>query len=490
MILCCGVLLAIIQFIYNRSLWLDEAYLSLNIIRKTHFELLRPLEFIQVSPILFLQVEKLFSEIVPNSEFGLRLFPLISYLISLFLFYRIVKIIFQNQYAVILALSLFAFNTTLIYFSNEVKQYITDVLVLTWVYYFILSKKQVEKYYHIQLGLIGAAGIFLSNVAPIILCTAGVYLLHDRYRNKLKLIPNLMTTGVIWTCTFVVYYLVFIHNHPSRTGQISEWLHYNAFLPSNPFKFEFYQFLSDKGSLIVFALFKFGNKGGMALAVLMLAGAIGLIRNRKIGFLILTTLPSMLHLFLSAFKLYPFDLRLILYMAPCVIILSSFGFNYLLNIFFALMKIEQLKLLGVVIPLVLISFIVLRFPIEHIEIKKSIKFIERNIQKGDKVFVNGFAGIPFRYYREISFLSMDTNNIIMGRKDPLAFKKDEYVSNNDTYENEISSLSGRVWFLYTPIADEHEKMRFLKEHFSQRGMRIIKEFHAEETDVFLYDAGD
>jgi hypothetical protein len=489
LIILCGVLLAIIQYIYNRSLWLDEAYLSLNIISKTHFELLKPLDYIQVSPILFLQIEKLFSVIIPISEFGLRLFPLICYLASLFLFHRMVKAVFENQYVIIFALSLFAFNATLIYFSNEVKQYITDVLVLTSVYAFILCKKQSDKNYHLQLGLIGAVGIFLSNVTPIVLFTAGVYLLYDIYRNKLKLFPMLIATGGIWACTFLVYYILFIHNHPSRTGQISEWLHYNSFLPSNPFKIEFYQFLWAKGSLIVFALFKFGNKGGMALVALMFAGLIGLIRNKQTGFLILTILPVLLHLFLSALRLYPFDLRLILYLAPCVIMLSSFGFHYLFNIFFALLKIERLKVLGLAVPLVLIPFMVARFPIKHIEIKKSIKFIERHIQEGDKVFVNGFAGIPFQYYREISFLNMDTSNIIMGRKDPLTFNEDEYASDNAAYEKEIGALSGRVWFLFTPIADEHEKMRFLKEHFKKRGKKIIKEFHAEESEVLLYDTG-
>jgi hypothetical protein len=84
-----GVSITIGQFFYNRSLWLDEAMLALNIIRKSPEDLLHPLDFYQVAPILFLQIEKMFSWIIPNSELGLRLLPLIVFLISLYLFLKI-----------------------------------------------------------------------------------------------------------------------------------------------------------------------------------------------------------------------------------------------------------------------------------------------------------------------------------------------------------------------------------------------------------------
>ncbi len=48
-----GVLLAFTQFIYNRSLWLDEAMLALNIIHSNSQELLKPLTYRQAAPILF-----------------------------------------------------------------------------------------------------------------------------------------------------------------------------------------------------------------------------------------------------------------------------------------------------------------------------------------------------------------------------------------------------------------------------------------------------
>jgi hypothetical protein len=491
LIIIAGILLSILQFIYNRSLWLDEAYLSLNIINKSHFELLKPLDLVQVAPILFLQIEKFFSELIPNSEFGLRLFPLISYWLSLFLFYKIIKAIHQNYYTIIFSLSLFVFNATLIYYSSEVKQYMTDVFVLTSVYYFILKKykDEDEEYKYYCLGFVGAISIFLSNAAPIILFTACSYLLFDIYSNKKKHLFHLTVISVLWTSLFLLYYVMFIHNHPSRNAMINEWENYEAFMPANPLNIQFYQFLSHKGSMIVNSLFQFRRIGGISLSILILTGIVSLIIKRRVDFIILTVTPLILHLLLSSFKLYPFDRRLILYACPVIILICVFGFNYLVNILFANLKIEKLWLLAISIPLVM-SFYFYRagFPMKLIEIKKSIEFIEQHTYKKDKVYVNYFASFPFRYYKEISFMKMDTNNIVIGNENKLGdFIGDGYAADTINYANELNLLSGRVWFLFTQIGDEDEKMKFLKTYFNAKGKSIIKEFHTKGSDVYLYD---
>ncbi|HXU28003.1 MAG TPA: hypothetical protein VN698_12305, partial [Bacteroidia bacterium] len=81
-----GVALSLIQFLYNRSIWLDEAMLSLNIINRSYIQLLTPLDSLQVAPIGFLFIEKFFSLSIPNSEYGLRLFPLLCFWVSIYLF--------------------------------------------------------------------------------------------------------------------------------------------------------------------------------------------------------------------------------------------------------------------------------------------------------------------------------------------------------------------------------------------------------------------
>lgn len=71
----------------DRSLWLDEAYLALNIVHCSFLQLLQPLQDEQVVPICFLIVEKLAVLLLGNHESVLRLFPLVASLGALPLFY-------------------------------------------------------------------------------------------------------------------------------------------------------------------------------------------------------------------------------------------------------------------------------------------------------------------------------------------------------------------------------------------------------------------
>ena len=134
-----GILLPSIQYFFNRSLWVDEASLALKILNAGILALLKPLESGQAAPIIFLLLEKFFSILIPNSDYGIKIVPLFSYFASLFFFYKILKQIFNNTYTIIFALSLFVFKAALIYYSSEVKQYICDVFVITSIYYIIFG---------------------------------------------------------------------------------------------------------------------------------------------------------------------------------------------------------------------------------------------------------------------------------------------------------------------------------------------------------------
>src|SRR5207244_11823416 len=60
-----------------RSLWLDEALLALNIVRRPLSGMFRPLDYNQGAPVGFLLLEKLVTHAFGNGELSLRLIPLI-----------------------------------------------------------------------------------------------------------------------------------------------------------------------------------------------------------------------------------------------------------------------------------------------------------------------------------------------------------------------------------------------------------------------------
>jgi len=159
-IICFGIILRFIQYLYNRSLWFDEAMLTFNIINRSFSELFQPLNYGQAAPFGFLIIEKLLIRTFGNSEYVLRLFPFLCGIISVFLFCR-VAVYYIEKRAVPIALGLFAISGPLIYYSSEVKQYSSDVtiaLLLYWVAIYIQSKKLTIPCIAI-FGVIGAVSI-------------------------------------------------------------------------------------------------------------------------------------------------------------------------------------------------------------------------------------------------------------------------------------------------------------------------------------------
>jgi len=132
-IIAFGILLRLAQYLFNRSLYLDEASISLNIIHRSFLGLLQPLDYDQGAPIGFLMVQKLLVVSFGGSEYVLRLFPLVCGVVSVFLFYRMAKD-YVDPKAVMFTLGLFAISNRLIYYSSEVKQYSTDVVVVLLLY--------------------------------------------------------------------------------------------------------------------------------------------------------------------------------------------------------------------------------------------------------------------------------------------------------------------------------------------------------------------
>ena len=472
-ILLSGLTLSLVQLIYNRSLWIDEAALALNIINKKGLELLKPLDYMQVAPVLFLQLEKLFSILLPNSEYGLRLLPLLCFYFSLYFFYEILKLTFKNYYTIIFALSLFVFHHNLIYYSSEVKQYICDLLVLTSIYYFTLKnyKKEETKYY--ILGVLGCVSIYLSNVAPIILFSCSTYLFYNSLINKKTHFKHMAIVSFVWGITFLSYYYYFIHGHPIRDYMVTYWSNRNAFMPHDPFSIDFYRFLVDKFKILFDSPYSIMNK--FLLPVLYFIGFITLIIRRKAGILLIMLIPILLHFLLSTFKLYPFDSRLVLYTVPIVIIITSFGFEYLIDIFFTNLRIERFRLLAILIPLSLFFILYSAgFPQTHEEIKRSIIYIQNNLNKNDKIYVYYGASKAFKYYNDIQFMKISVPIINGGA----------HRNNNEEYINELRNLKGRIWLLFSHVHRNEEA--YVVRNLDSLGSKKIKTFKTEGSSAYLY----
>jgi hypothetical protein len=133
-IIALGAVLYLRQYLNNRSLWIDEALVTFDIIRLpvSHF-LHQPLPNFQAAPFGFLTIEKLFISLFGITEHVLRLYPFICGLISLWLFSRMAKLYLNADFAA-LVLFVFVITPCLIYYASEVKPYYTDVFFVLFSY--------------------------------------------------------------------------------------------------------------------------------------------------------------------------------------------------------------------------------------------------------------------------------------------------------------------------------------------------------------------
>ena len=209
-----GITIRLIQYFHNRSLWYDEVSVALNIINRDYFELLAPLDYNQAAPPGFLWIEKGITQLAGASEYTWRFFPLVAGIISLFAFFY-----FARRYGSLItskiAIALFACLRYTVYYSTEVKQYSSDVMValllsllLIPLRHQILTKKQVW-----SLSVVGGIAIWLAH--PSVFILAGIELSYwlTMPKDQIKaLISNRLPIYMVWLTSFATLYWITIHN--------------------------------------------------------------------------------------------------------------------------------------------------------------------------------------------------------------------------------------------------------------------------------------
>jgi hypothetical protein len=475
-ILMFGIYISIFQYLKNRSLWFDESMISLNIINKDIFELLKPLDYNQVAPILFLILEKLISYI-STSEFALRLLPLICFCISCYLYLKIVRIFFENNYTILFSLSMFVFNITLLYYSSEVKQYMLDVFVLILMYYVSLKnyKKEINKYYNLSIS--GCLAIFISNITPIILLTISIYLTTIFLINKKSIFKQYLFVLISWFLTFVFYYYFFIYNHSTHDFMIDWWEKNNSFMPYNIFESDMYEFIWVKILSIFFSISSSYNILLFIFLVFFVIGYINLIHKRRFHIILLLIFPIIIHFILSALKIYPFDLRLILYIFPLIMYAISFGFDFLILKIFTVYRFKYFRILALLIPFTFLFTLKKndRFKKYNEEIKNSLSYIKKNYKKRNLIYIYSGAGPAYKYYSDTKYFN-NLLPVING-----SFNRENRLN----YIKEITSINGEFWILFSHVYQDEES--YILERLDSLGYSKLKSFKTYNSSTYLYD---
>src|SRR6266550_2597902 len=129
-----GIAVRLEQYIFNRSLWLDESLMALNIMHRSFRQLTQQLDFHLVGPLAWLFTEKACNLLFGNREMALRLPQILSGVLAMLLIPLLAKRLLPQRAAVV-AVGLFALCRPLIYYASELKPYGSDAFfaLLLWL---------------------------------------------------------------------------------------------------------------------------------------------------------------------------------------------------------------------------------------------------------------------------------------------------------------------------------------------------------------------
>ena len=309
-----GLLFRLKIYLFNRPLWMDECFIFNNLYGKKFMEMFGLLISKQSAPPLFLWIEKAFYLCFGIKEQVLRFFPFICSIFSIPIFYFFSKIFLKKDISLIFASILFAVNIQHIYYSQEVKQYSSDVLLFMILFIFLnkLSIKNFNIKDIIYYSIITSVFPLLSIPSYFLI---GAWVLKELIIYKTEHIKKLIVVQIpifimsIFYCitTIIPQHKVFIDSYT----QIWQ----PGFLTLN---------ITEDIKVIFHNLYYFFAPNNLIILIsgLICIGIILFIKEYKQKEVILLLLSVFFILLFSFMRVYPIYERVCLYVLPILIIFA------------------------------------------------------------------------------------------------------------------------------------------------------------------------
>lgn len=473
-----GIIIRLAQYISNRSLWGDEAWIALNIVNRSYLELLQPLDYKQAAPPGFLWIEKLAVQLFGNNEYALRLFPLIAGIVSLLALYQVAKWT-VSAIAIPIALILFACLKYPLYYATEVKQYSSDIMVglLLCMLLIPLRDRILKKSKVFLLGFLGIVAMWFSHTAIFVLGGVELACLITSSAQKRKaIIINRLPTYLIWLIGFAIYYFFIVSKSMNNQSLQTSWG------PEYPKSIFDIIWLLDSFGIFFHKPLGFPNvTDGIAIFAFII-GCIILYRNNRIKLLILIS-PILATLTATYLHKYPFRTRLILFLTPYFILIIAESAAFILSQM-NLAKFNQQQrqkyvgIFGIIIscflilPCVFQAGVFLFQPETRYELRPVIAYIKAHQQPNDVIFGDGGGpSAQLEYYAEKYGYSK--SQYVLGYND---FLKKEEISDQvwEDYRRQFSQLQKqqRVWFLFSGIQLKDKREIIVEPRLDRIGKKI------------------
>ena len=330
-----GVVLRLARFLLRHPLWGDEAFIAVNLIDRGYLDLLRPLDHGQVSPLLFLWIERAMVDWLGFNELSLRLFPTACGIAGVVLFRHVAGRVVQGV-PLLLAVAIFSVSFYPIRHGGEVKPYASDLLTTL-----LLLAPAIEWWrgrddrWLWALAAVVPVALGLSHPAVFVAGGISLGLAPAVWRaRRRRARAAYVTLNAAIVGTFVFLFLVFTGPQGASIARDAPnmrvyWA--SGFPPRNS-ALAVWLIRAHTGNL--FAYPAGGDRGGSVLTALAVAmAAIDLARRREGTLLAICLAPFGVALVAAGLERYPYgsSTRVMLYLAPNVCLLAGMGAAGLLS---------------------------------------------------------------------------------------------------------------------------------------------------------------
>ncbi len=324
-----GVLARLVRYLVVYPIWHDEAFLAVNFLGRGYLDLLRPLDYSQVAPILFLWIELTSVRLLGFSEWSLRLFPAVCGVASVFLFRHIAARLLRGI-ALLLAVGIFATAFYPIRHSAEVKPYASDLVAALILLALAVSWWRRPERSRAWWLLTAVVPVLLALSYPAVFVAAGVSLALGpevlRQKRRPVRLAYLIYNAVL-VAAFLSLYFGCTQIQSTALRLFYRWGYWRDSFPplEQPWKIPAWLIGVHTGTTLAYPVG--GERGASTLTLIALLVGVAFLRKRVRSPVWLLLAPCVMGLMAACLGQYPYGgaPRITQYLAPSICLLTGLG---------------------------------------------------------------------------------------------------------------------------------------------------------------------
>jgi len=396
-----GAGLRLEQYLFNRSLWLDEASLALSFMDRDVIQVLTvPLLSNQSAPPGFLALVSLATAIFGTSDWSLRLVPLLTGLATLPLAVVLANRAFASGIAKIAFVGFIALSPVLVYYSSEFKPYSSDALV-TLALLCALAYRDT-RHGTLILAVTGFVGIICSLPAVFLVAPAGCLLLWEAFRQRAW--RRVAIVFACWAAAGAVHGAYLLFAGVKRQDMLAFWQgQFAPFPPHTRNDYLWYpRYLAgliyiafrQVGTAYHWVLSEWSDWKSWALTLLVCDATLVALFSRR-ALAVISFAAFVLTVLAAILFVYPFSGRLLIFLVPMVFFVIATAIDQVTRLSTIAGGILVICLLALPVQL---AFATAQTPLATPDMRELLRKVQERRQPGDAIAVSGWSDSMYAFY--------------------------------------------------------------------------------------------